>query len=91
MASFLTLVNAGKHGEPTATKETDMSILKIAVDNHLKQSRLTIRELLEAAYYKRYSKPMPADSLSEDVRKWEKGIHNIPYLYDFILGVQCAH
>jgi hypothetical protein len=82
--------SAGKRGVPTATKEIIVSILKIAVDNHLKQSKLTIRELLEAAYYKRYSKPMPADSLSEDVKKWESGIHTIPYLYDFILGIQFA-
>lgn len=64
-----------------------MSILRIAVDNHLKHSRLTIRELLAAAYYKKYQKAMPPESLTEDVRKWESGMHNILYLYDFILGV----
>ncbi len=67
-----------------------MSILKIAVDNHLKQSRLSIRELLAAAYFKRYQRQMPPDSLNEDVGKWESGVHNIPYLYDFILGMSHA-
>lgn len=80
----------GNSGVLNVTKETTMSILRIAVDNHLAHSRLTIRELLAAAYFKKYQKPMPPDSLAEDVRKWEAGTHNIPYLYDFILGV-CTH
>jgi hypothetical protein len=63
-----------------------MSIIRIAVKNHLELSRLTIRDLLNAAYFKRYGKPMPPESLAEDVAKWEAGVNNIPYLYDFILG-----
>lgn len=82
----LTLVPAGKPG----VKEKAVSILQIAVENHLKGSRLTLRELLEAAYFKRYGKPMPSKSLDEDVRKWESGIHTIPYLYDFMLHVHCT-
>lgn len=67
-----------------------MSILRMAVENHLRHNRLTVRELLEAAYWKRYEKPIPQGLLDEDVRNWEKGVNNVPYLYDFILGT-CAH
>jgi len=63
-----------------------MSIIRVAVETHLDKSRLTIRELLEAAYYRRYGKPMPIASLDEDVRRWEAGENNIPYLYDMVIG-----
>lgn len=62
-----------------------MSILRIAVEAHLKKSRLTIRDLFNAAYFKKYGKPMPEASLEEDIEKWLAGINNIPYLYDFML------
>ena len=65
-----------------------MSLIRIAVEAQLSKSRLTIRDLLNSAYFKRYGKPMPPESLNEDVAKWEKGVNNIPYLYDFILGAQ---
>jgi len=81
---------AGPIARKLARKESVMSILRIAVDNHLSHARLTIRELLAAAYFKKYQKPMPSDSLNEDVRKWESGMHNIPYLYDFMLGAHYA-
>lgn len=61
-----------------------MSIIRIAVETHLAKSRLSLRELLETAYYKRYEKPMPIRTLDEDVRRWEAGENNIPYLYDLI-------
>lgn len=63
-----------------------MSIIRLAVQAHLGQSHLTIRELLAAAYYKRYEKPMPENSLDEDVKKWEAGCNDIPYLYDILIG-----
>jgi len=63
-----------------------MSLIRLAVQAHLDKSRLTIQELLEAAYYKRYGKPMPPDSLLEDIRRWEAGENNLPYLYDFTFG-----
>lgn len=44
-----------------------MSIIRIAVETHLAKSRLSLRELLEAAYYKRYEKPMPIRTLDEDL------------------------
>jgi hypothetical protein len=65
-----------------------MSLIRMAVEARLSKSTLTIRELLQAAYFKRYGKPMPLKSLNEDVAKWEAGVNNIPYLYDFILGSQ---
>ncbi len=67
-----------------------MSIIRIAVENHLKKSHLTIRELLESAYFRRYGKILPQATLDEDVRKWENGVNNIPYLFDFIIGHECA-
>lgn len=66
-----------------------MSIIRIAVETHLAKSRLSLRELLETAYYKRYGKPMPTQSLDDDVRRWESGENNITYLYDFVLQT-CA-
>lgn len=63
-----------------------MSLIRIAVEAQLSKSRLTIKDLLSSAYFKRYGKPMPQASLDEDVKKWEMGVNNIPYLYDFILG-----
>ena len=63
-----------------------MSILRIAVEAHGFKSRLSIREILAAAYMKKYGKPMPESALSEDVNRWKNGEHNLPYLYDFILG-----
>jgi hypothetical protein len=68
-----------------------VSIIRIAVENHLKHSRLTIRELLEAAYYRKFGKPIPDGCLSEDVSKWERGENQNPYLYDFLLGTECAY
>lgn len=67
-----------------------MSIFRIAVENHLKKQRLTLRELLEAAYFRRYGRPIPQGTLDETVLNWDKGVHNVPYLYDMMLGVQCA-
>lgn len=63
-----------------------MSIARIAVEEHLKRNPpMTIRQLLSAAYYSKYSKAMPQKALDEDVRKWEDG-HNdhVLYLYDFL-------
>lgn len=68
-----------------------MSIIRIAVENHLRRERITIRELLQSAYYRKYGKPIPDGSLSEDVRKWEQGENNNPYLYDMLMGTQCAY
>lgn len=62
-----------------------MSILRVAVETHLAKTKLSLRELLETAYYRRYEKPMPIRTLDEDVRRWENGENNIPYLYDFVL------
>lgn len=62
-----------------------MSIIRIAVEARLAEGRTTIRDLLRAAYMRRYGKDMPPDGLEEDVRRWEAGENNIPYLYDFIL------
>lgn len=62
-----------------------MSIIRIAVKNHLEHQRMTVRELLEAAYYRRYGKPIPQATLDEDVRRWEAGENNIHYLFDFML------
>lgn len=64
-----------------------MSILRLAVEAHGRKTNQGIREILAAAYYKKYQKPMPETSLMEDVRRWNHGECNIPYLYDFILGV----
>jgi len=65
-----------------------MSILRLAVEAHGRKTNQGIREILAAAYYKKHQKPMPETSLMEDVRRWNHGECNIPYLYDFILGVQ---
>jgi len=68
-------------------KEESMSILRLAVEAHGRRTNQGIREILAAAYYKKYQKPMPETSLMEDVRRWNHGECNFPYLYDFILGV----
>lgn len=65
-----------------------MSILRIAVENHLRQSRMTIRQLISAAYYKKHSKEMPPKALDEDARKWESGCNDIPILYDLIFQTE---
>lgn len=62
-----------------------MSILQIAVEAHGRKTGLGIREILAAAYYKKYKKPMPEASLMEDVARWNSGQHDIAYLYDFML------
>lgn len=62
-----------------------MSILRIAVEAHVRKTGLGIREILAAAYYKKYRKPMPEASLMADVLRWNTGHHDIAYLYDFIL------
>ncbi len=67
-----------------------MSIIRIAVEAQLSKSRLTIRELLSSAYFKRYGKPIPERALAEDVTRWDRGENNIPYLYDFIIGAQAS-
>lgn len=67
-----------------------MSILKLAVDNHLRKERMDIRQLLECAYYKRYGHFITQGVLDEDVIRWEKGVYEIPYLRDFMLP-ECAH
>lgn len=62
-----------------------MSIARVAVEAHLRlHPRMDIRQLLSAAYYKRHSKEMPAKTLDEEVRRWEAGENNFPYLYDFL-------
>lgn len=65
-----------------------MSIIRIAVEAQLSKSRLTIRELLSSAYFKRYGKPIPERALDEDESRWNRGENNIAYLYDFCLGAQ---
>lgn len=77
---------AGSSTKPSVTKESAMSIIRVAVQEHLKKNRQTIRELLEAAYYHRFEKPVPQVTLDEDVRKWEAGQNDNPYLYDFMLN-----
>lgn len=71
-------------------KEKSMSILRLAVEAHGRKTGLGIREILAAAYFKQYQKPMPEASLMEDVRRWGHGECNIPYLYDFIMQ-SCGH
>lgn len=65
-----------------------MSILRIAVENHLRHNRMTIRELIEAAYWHRFEKTIPQMTLDQLVANWENGANNVPFLYDFILGAQ---
>lgn len=89
MAVSFALVTTGNSGERSATKEMNMSILRIAVEAHGFKSRLSIREILAAAYMKKYGKPMPESALCEDVNRWNNGEHHIPYLFDFILGNSC--
>lgn len=67
-----------------------MSILRLAVEAHGRKTNQGIREILASAYYKKYQKPMPETSLMEDVRRWNHGECNIPYLYDFIIGAQAS-
>lgn len=67
-----------------------MSILRNAVEEHGRRTGLSIREILAAAYYKRYQKPLPEGALMDDVRRWNAGENNIEYLYDFMMGTQCA-
>lgn len=71
-------------------KEKTMSIIRLAVETQARKSGQTIREILAAAYFKKYKKPMPENTLMEDVRRWNHGECNIPYLYDFIMGTECA-
>ena len=63
-----------------------MSIIRITVESRLANSSLTIRDLLNSAYFRRYGKPMPERSLAEDVSRWESGENNIHYLYDFVMN-----
>lgn len=65
-----------------------MSILRLAVINHLQRERQSIRELLEAAYFRKYGKPAPVKMLDEDVRRWEAGQNDIGYLYDLMLNAE---
>lgn len=67
-----------------------MSIIRLAVETHARKSGQTIREILAAAYFKKYGKQMPEQALMEDVRRWEHGECNINYLYDFIMDTQCS-
>lgn len=61
-----------------------MSILRVAVENHLLRNRMDIRQLISAAYYKKHSKPMPEKALDDEVRRWEAGCNDIPILYDLM-------
>lgn len=65
-----------------------MSIIRLAVEAHARKSGLGIREILATAYFKKYGKPMPEASLMEDVRRWNHGECNIPYLYDWVMQVE---
>lgn len=60
------------------------------VEAHLRTNRLTLRELLAAAYYKRYEKPMPDRALDEDVEK-AQAHKPVPYLVEFICQIYGAH
>lgn len=61
-----------------------MSLIRLAVEARLAE-RGNIRDLLRAAYMRRYGKDMPPDSLEEDAKRWESGENNISYLYDFLM------
>ena len=82
----------GNSGGRSATKETEMSIIRIAVDNHLRKNKsLSMRDLLKTAYMKAFQKEMPEKSLSQDEARWNAGDSNIPYLLDFMLSHHSAH
>jgi len=70
-----------------SSKEPLMSILRVAVENHLLRNRMTIRQLISAAYYKKHSKEMPEKALDDEVRRWESGCNDIPVLYDLMFQV----
>lgn len=67
-----------------------MSIIRLAVESMGRKTGQTIREILAAAYYKKYQKPMPEASLMEDVHRWNSGECNIPYLYDLIMQTETS-
>lgn len=67
-----------------------MSMLRLAVESHGRRTGQGIREILAAAYFHKHGKPMPEQSLMEDVRRWESGECNISYLYDFVMRT-CAY
>lgn len=78
-------------GKPSGTiqRRKEMSIARIAVEAHLHRNpTMDIRQLLSAAYYKRHSKEMPTKALDEDVRRWQAGENNFPYLYDLIFQTE---
>lgn len=72
------------------SRRNAMSIIRLAVETLGRKTNQSIREILAAAYFKKYGKPMPEASLMEDVRRWNSGECNISYLYDFIMDTQTA-
>jgi len=68
-----------------------MSILRLAVETIARKTGQGIREILAAAYYKKYGKQMPEAALMEDVRRWNHGECNIPYLYDWVMDTQTVN
>jgi len=71
-------------------RRATMSIIRLAVETLGRKTNQSIREILAAAYFKKYGKPMPEASLMEDVRRWNSGECNISYLYDFIMDTQTS-
>lgn len=67
-----------------------MSIIRLAVETLGRKTNQSIREILAAAYFKKYGKPMPESSLMEDVRRWNSGECNISYLYDFVMSTETS-
>ncbi len=65
-----------------------MSLIRIAVGVQQMKLRLSIQDLLKRAYFQRYGQPMPSGNLNDDAKKWESGVDNIPYLYDYIFHTE---
>ena len=50
-----------------------------------------MRDLLRAAYMRKFGREIPPNALEEDLRNWSEGRRDaIPYLLDFMLGEHSA-
>jgi hypothetical protein len=64
--------------------------MQALVQVHLHNHKLTVRQLLEAAYYRKYQSRMPELALANDCKRFHEEGYVAPYLVEMLIATYGA-
>jgi hypothetical protein len=69
---------------------TEGKMMQALAQAHLHNHKLTVRQLLEAAYYRKYQSRMPELALANDCKRFHEEGYVAPYLVEMLIATYGA-